>query len=190
MDTLLIGIAPYAHSLEVTKISQCSQCNLKIPQNLAETITAQQMKLAPDTENARLLCIACFCVNGCSFTTPEHLVSEPLPVRLTDFTEEKESDRTEKRIDRKRKAIKTRSSTSVPSFATIQRTIRWEISKSGRIGKPTGGKNSEGANTYLCPICDIPVERKHNFPGRSLDDVAHHLEVSGCYDKFLAEEEA
>ena len=114
-----------------------------------------------------------------------HLKSEPLVIAVVE--EEQELERKEKRIDRKKAKIK-RGDTVVPHFGTLQRTIRWELSKAGRIGKPKGGKNNEGANTYLCPICDIPVERKLNFPGRTLDDVVYHLELSGCYDKFLAEE--
>jgi hypothetical protein len=186
-DILTTGIVLSAHSLEVMTISQCEQCGCKIDKNLAETITTQMVKIAPEGDEPRLMCVACFCANGNRFTTAAHLHMEPLDV--SNVEEEQELARKTKRIDRKKAKIK-RGDTQVPNFSTLKRTIRWELSKAGRIGKPKGGKNAEGANTYLCPICEEPTERLFNHPGRSLDDVVHHLELSGCYDKFLAEESA
>lgn len=185
MDIPTTGTVLNVHSLEVIQISQCEQCGVSISSNLAESITTQMLKIASDVDKARLICVACFCTNGRRFETAEHLHMEPL--MIYEFEEEQELERKEKRIVRKKQKIK-RGDTVVPNFSTLKRVIRWELSKAGRIGKPKGGKNDEGANTYLCPICETPVERLFNFPGRSLDDVVQHLELSGCYDKFLAEE--
>ena len=188
-DIRLIGIVLSAHSLEVMTISQCEQCSGKISKNLASSIVSQMQKL-DEFGMPRLICVACFCANGNSFITPEHMYTPPLTIEAEVVEEERELERKKSRIDRKKQAIRTRGSDSVPNFSTLKRTIRWELSKSGRIGKPVGGKNLEGANTYLCPICGVAVERLFNFPGRSLDDVVQHLELSGCYDMFLIEESA
>lgn len=165
----------------------CEQCNTEISDNLAGSITTQQEKVASDPENKRLICIACFCSNGMKFECPKELRMAPLPKEVVALqNEEREKSRKEKRVQRKKQAIST-GAKAVPNGD--DRTVaRWDISKNGRIGKPVGIKNSEGYNCWACPICNVACERKYNFPGRSLDDVVHHMLEDGCYARFLAEE--
>ena len=168
----------------------CTQCNAKISKNLASSITTQQTKVASDPEKAALICIACFCSNGMKFECPEELRTAPLSKNVVALAnEEKEKARAEKRVERKRKVISNKGATAIPNGD--DRTVaRWDISKNGRIGKPVGIKNDEGYNSWACPICGVACERKFNFPGRSLDDVVHHMLDEGCYARFLAEESA
>lgn len=165
----------------------CEQCNCTVSENLAQSITSQQLKVAHDPENERLLCVACFCSNGMKFECPEELRMAPLSKEVVALqNEEREKKRKEKRVERKKRAIST-GAKAVPNGD--DRTVaRWDISKNGRIGKPVGIKNAEGHNCWACPICNMACERRFNFPGRSLDDVVHHMLEDGCYARFLAEE--
>ena len=167
---------------------KCAQCNTAMSKSLASSITSQQSKIATDPENERLICIACFCSNGMKFECPEELRVAPLSKEVVALqNEEKEKARAERRVERRRKAITNKGNTAIPNGD--DRTVaRWDISKNGRIGKPKGIKNDEGHNCWACPICGVACERRFNFPGRSLDDVVHHMLEDGCYARFLAEE--
>jgi len=169
---------------------KCKQCSVAITESLAATITDQQLKVAKDPQNKRLICISCFCQNGMAFECPEHLREKPIPESVViQQNIEKEEARKQRRIERKKGTIQVKTQTPGRIPRGDNRTVaRWDLSKNGRLGRPKSAK-IDGANTYACPICSIAVRRVHNFPGRTLDDVVEHMLEEGCYDKFLAEEE-
>lgn len=168
--------------------TRCEQCNCEMNKSLSATITSQQLKVAKDPENSRLICVGCFCQNGMKFECPEELRQAPLPKELVkQRNEEKEERRKQKRIERKKAKPNTHTS-KVPN-GEPRYVARWDLSKKGRLGRPKSARDGDDMPTYACPICSVAVKRVHNLPGRTLDDVVEHMLIDGCYDKFLAEEQ-